>query len=164
MIVGDLNYHLDDPNCNDAKRFLGTLEGLGMKQCVHQPTHKAGHILDVVIVREVDNLIYDGVTVEKPNLWDNVKNSSAGDHYAIIFHIDDRKVLRDSTNIKYRKLRSIDINSFEQDILNHLQELNIEASCEELLAQYDDMFTCIIDKHTDIQHTTRYIDQLPLVQ
>ena len=43
LIMGDINFHLDDNNNADASRFLSSQEPLGMTQLVQEPTHCKGH-------------------------------------------------------------------------------------------------------------------------
>ena len=52
IIVGDLNFHLDNPKNHDASKFHGLLQFCGMQQHVHETTHFRGHTLDVVITRD----------------------------------------------------------------------------------------------------------------
>ena len=62
ILVGDLNFHLDSENDYNANRFMDIITSLNFKQLVTAPTHNHGHILDVVITREDDDLIQE-VTV-----------------------------------------------------------------------------------------------------
>ena len=68
IITGDLNFHLDNPAELDVRRFSETLADRGMTQLVKFPTHRGGHILDVVIVRETGSIISALPTVYDPRL------------------------------------------------------------------------------------------------
>ena len=59
VILGDLNFHVD--NAADSK-FLDLLDLLNFSQHVTSITHKAGHILDLVITCDSEAVI-DNVTV-----------------------------------------------------------------------------------------------------
>ena len=56
-IVGDFNLHLDKSEHPNTAQFLGILSALELQQLVTQPTHKAGHILDLVITRAGSNTL-----------------------------------------------------------------------------------------------------------
>ena len=51
LIYGDFNFHMDDKADWDATRFGELLDLFNLKQPVCVPTHKRGHILDLVITR-----------------------------------------------------------------------------------------------------------------
>ena len=51
IICADLNIHIDDDNDVHAKKLGELLQTFDWVQHVREPTHTAGHILDVVIMR-----------------------------------------------------------------------------------------------------------------
>ena len=57
ILVGDFNIHIDDTDDNYAKAFLNSVDSLGFQQHVNEPTHRAGHTLDLILSRKVDNII-----------------------------------------------------------------------------------------------------------
>ena len=61
--------------------LMSIIESHGMNH-VHSPTHRKGHILDVLITRDVDNILTSSVDVSDPGLCDKNGNP-AGDHYAL---------------------------------------------------------------------------------
>ena len=74
LMVGDLNFHVNDSQDKDAMRFLEILEAHGLKQHVPLvPTHRNGHTLDLVITRE---LHHNGHSV-------HVMDPCLSDHQAI---------------------------------------------------------------------------------
>ena len=48
VILGDLNMHVDDLTNTDSYIFNDTMHTFGFKQDVTSPTHKCGHILDLI--------------------------------------------------------------------------------------------------------------------
>jgi hypothetical protein len=52
LITGDLNFHLDNVNLSDTRKFDETLSDHGLVQHVQGATHNKGHTLDVVITRD----------------------------------------------------------------------------------------------------------------
>ena len=49
LIIGDFNFHIDDPTNTAAKQFHDLLEIFDVKQFVDQPTYQDKHVLDLVI-------------------------------------------------------------------------------------------------------------------
>ena len=77
LLVGDVNFHLDDPSDCDSSRFLDLLYSLDLVQHVKEPTHNRGHLLDAVISRQTDDL------VKTTSLY----NPGVSDHYIVIFDV-----------------------------------------------------------------------------
>ena len=50
LIIGDLNWHVDDINDSAACRFLGLLEAAGLQQHVDKPTYDSNHTLALVMI------------------------------------------------------------------------------------------------------------------
>ena len=48
VMLGDLNMHVDDLTNADSHIFNDTMQAFGLKQHVTSPTHKYGHILDLL--------------------------------------------------------------------------------------------------------------------
>ncbi|XP_051509940.1 uncharacterized protein LOC127415287 isoform X1 [Myxocyprinus asiaticus] len=48
VLTGDINIHVDSPNCVNAVNFLESIDGFNFTQHVNFPTHGSGHTLDLV--------------------------------------------------------------------------------------------------------------------
>ena len=48
-MVGDFNFHIDQPDDHNASVFLDILDSADLGQHVTEATHKKGHTLDLVI-------------------------------------------------------------------------------------------------------------------
>jgi exonuclease III len=83
IILGDLNFHLDLPDNRETKKFNSCLDACGMRQLVSEPTHVAGHTLDVMIIRDNDNIV-SNIEIQDPGLSDSFGKTSR-DHLAVIF-------------------------------------------------------------------------------
>ena len=57
IISGDFNIHMDVSNNPDTIRFWDLLDSMGLVQHVKRPTHEKGHILDLIITRQCDNIV-----------------------------------------------------------------------------------------------------------
>ena len=64
LIIGDFNFHMDDTADRYAAQFGSLLELFNLKQHVTVPTHRSGHILDLVISRkDAEALKVNGLVV-----------------------------------------------------------------------------------------------------
>ena len=48
IIMGDINFHLDDTSDCNASRFRASIKSTGLIMHVREPTHRKGHTLDVL--------------------------------------------------------------------------------------------------------------------
>ena len=108
LITGDLNFHVDNPNKGNAKRFVDLLEAFDLTQHVFGKTHHNDHTLDVVITRSNDPLIRE-VRVRDPVI---------SDQYAVHCDLLLKKPQFAKKVVSFRKLHSIDIDSFCGNIKN----------------------------------------------
>ena len=53
LILGDVNYHLEDTSNGQTRDFLELLDVLNLSQLVNQPTHRLGHTLDCIITEKI---------------------------------------------------------------------------------------------------------------
>jgi len=51
VVTGDLNLHIDVVGACNARRFQELMDTFGLQQSVTAPTHRDGHILDVLVTR-----------------------------------------------------------------------------------------------------------------
>ena len=56
IILGDFNFHLDEPHRSEVAKFLDILDSYGLEQHVDKPTHISKHILDLVVTRDSEDL------------------------------------------------------------------------------------------------------------
>ncbi|XP_048016198.1 uncharacterized protein LOC125248394 isoform X3 [Megalobrama amblycephala] len=54
LTIGDINIHVDNPDCSQATNFMHVLDCFNFTQHVDFPTHKSGHILDLVCTVNID--------------------------------------------------------------------------------------------------------------
>ena len=110
IITGDFNFHVDDTNDRDAVRFLDLLEATGYQQKVVGATHKHGHTLDLMIVRQEASLL-----VGVPNVTLHPRNIS--DHSSIMCTLDLPKPPTTKQTVQCRDLRRIDMDLWSNDTL-----------------------------------------------
>ncbi|CAJ1050799.1 LOW QUALITY PROTEIN: uncharacterized protein LOC127597372%2C partial [Xyrichtys novacula] len=76
LLLGDFNFHIDNPTCKQASDFLDLLDTLNLTQHVHSPTHSHGHTLDLVCST--------GISIHHLS----TTNLYISDHLAVTFNVD----------------------------------------------------------------------------
>ena len=115
------NVKLDDMTLRNTKIFLHILESSGLQQHIHEPTHHLGHMLDVIISRDTSSILTD-VEVVDIGLC-NENEVTIRDHYAVTSTLKHAMPRAVKKLVNYRKLQSIDIPSFCEDIATSLMKL-----------------------------------------
>ncbi|PIK53332.1 hypothetical protein BSL78_09749 [Apostichopus japonicus] len=98
LITGDFNFHCDDPNDPDHRKFADLLSRLCLRQLVSGATHKSGHTLDLIITRESDTIVSNWI----------VGPRMMSDHHCIHFGLNVRRPPNTRVDIERRRLSGID--------------------------------------------------------
>ena len=150
LIVGDFNFHYEDPLNVDASRFRDILSSHALCQHVTGSTHMAGHTLDLVITQSTYNIVSN--TVVSDFLTDD-----AAIHCNL--HMEKPQPLRQT--IQYRNYSAIDNDMFQAAIEASTLCLDPATSATSLLDQYDDTMSALLDKQAPLE--TRTITVRPKV-
>ena len=151
LITGDFNIHVDDPCDTDCARFLGLLESMGLQQHVDVPTHKYGHTLDLIITRRADSLLSTNP----------IADCLFSDHFTVISDLIVKKPLLTVKQISYRKIKSIDTESFTNDLQKSALCQHSPDSLNELVNLYNTTLFNTLDAHAPV--ITKTIKSRPLV-
>ena len=152
IILGDLNFHLDETYLSTTKKFNTILEGLDLVQLVSKPTHTAGHILDVVITKPENNIISDSLIIHDPGLSDRYGNVTTNHHFAIDMSLNYSKPGPSKKSIQYRSLNNINQEAFSRDLAN----LNLEcilphcATVDEMVSILNECLEKLLDTHAPV--------------
>ena len=147
VIMGDANLHLDDMTLRNTKIFLHILESSGLQQHIHEPTHHLGHTLDVIISRDTRIILTD-VEVVDIGLC-NENGVTIRDHYAVTSTLKHAMPRAAKKLVNYRKLQSIDIPSFCEDIATSLMNTTT-GTVSELTEKYITGLCSILDEHAPL--------------
>ena len=145
------NFHVDAPSDRDAQRFLRLLETFNLKQHINVPTHRSGHTLDLVITRSDENV------ASKFDVYD----PSISDHFVVSCMLSLPKTSFERKEICCRKLKSIDMQTFRDEISNSAlaSPSSIVDDLEQLTAVYDLTLSSLVDKHAPLK--TRIVTVRP---
>ena len=116
-------------------------------QLVSEPTHVAGHWLDLVITNESNNRIGDV----------HVMHTMPKPHFAVRFSALLARPPAPRIQIKLRKIREIDTEKFRDDIFT-----NITAPCDDLnsyVSNYNSTLSKLLEEHAPL--ITRNITHRP---
>ncbi len=145
VILGDFNLHVDCDTNVDAKKFIDLLDDLDMHQHINEPTHKDGHILDLLITRKCDVDFVRDISVD----------CQISDHNAILFKAKAGKPPPLRKLIKYRKYRSIDMEKFKTDISSDISTfLEQTDDLDVLVNKYNSGLKEVLDTHAPEQQRT----------
>jgi hypothetical protein len=142
LLVGDFNFHMELVNDPDTKSLFNLFQSLDLIQHVTEPTHTSGHTLDLVIEKENVK-----PTVSKVD----IRDIDLSDHFAVNVSINISKPPRPTKVISYRKLKSVDVEQFQNDIKSSELIRNPSNSLEGLVSQYDTVLRSILDTHAPVK-------------
>ena len=137
LIAGDFNLHVDDPTNRDGKKMRDLINSFDLHQHVNESTHSHGHTLDLIMTRKAAPDVISNVAILR---------GLPSDHHAIQCEIDIARPAATQDKISFRKLQSIDINQFEDDIsqsalyVNRCRDIN-------LVDQYNSILSGLLDTH-----------------
>ena len=136
VILGDLNFHVDNASDSNAKKFLDLLDLLNFSQHVTSITHKAGHTLDLVITRDSEAVI-DNVTV----------SDLLSDHALVLVRVKHPKSLPTRITTITRKLRSLDATSLAAEVSTLASKtFHTDASPDSIAERYNSILAAALDK------------------
>ena len=142
IITGDFNFHVDVPDDADARRFLEILDGFGLVQHVTFPTHKHGHILDLLISR-ADSDAVSSVEFDYPCL---------SDHHAVLASFSIPNKFRPATITKsIRQLHKIDITKFKRDLLESEIFTKPALTLDSFTKQFTSTLALLLNKHAPLR-------------
>ena len=145
LIGGDFNIHVNDQSDATAKTFLDLLKNYDLINHVWQPTHVAGHTLDLIITRNNNE-----ISLDSPHT-----KSFISDHCFVKVVSSIEKPEVQTKEISYRKLKDINLEILKRDITaSNLATSNYyNLSLTELAELYDSALSAILDEHAPIVKT-----------
>ncbi len=158
VIGGDFNIHMDVPDDRDAITMKDLLESSSLQQHVLVPTHKDGHLLDLLITKTSDSIVSDI----------KVDESLPSDHAAVKCRVNMSRPPATKQTVTFRKLREIQIDNFKEDIIASSVVTDPEDNIESLCRQFDTVMSGILERHAPEQtkcitlrpHAPWYSDEL----
>ena len=111
-IYGDFNIHFEKSDDPSTRKFKDLLDKLSLQQPIAVPTHKDGHTLDLLLMR--DSLF------ESPA--PSVLDMKLSHHFVIQLNLLYHHTKPKTKVINTRNIKSIDIDVFKSDLAHKLSE------------------------------------------
>ena len=144
LCVGDFNIHMDNEHEHNTKVFKSLLDEFGLKQHVNVPTHKFGHILDLVITDQA----YPNLLLSNGPLIEGYVES---DHVPLRFHISWMKPAKPSKSINYRRWKTLNKEAFNADL--RAACLTYDLACDtNALVKFYNTLNAVLEKHLPLKH------------
>ena len=143
VITGDFNVHFEDSSDSEANRFKSLLSSNSLSQHIKEPTHRQGHCIDLLITREISQIVSDSDIYLHPGLsW----------HHAIMCSLNLQRPKAPTASITTRRLKTIDISDLRNDLRSTLAELDFASTdVESCVESYNLSLSNILDKHAPTQ-------------
>ena len=155
VVMGDLNFHVDDSSDHRATAFLQLLSDSGLKQHVSTPTHRSGHILDLVISSAESSLISTCTSLD----------CGFPDHFPVFTDFCLEKPKAKKKLVHFRKIKAISEASIKNTIRATplLHDFSTITNLDELVEHYDTGLTNVLDQIAYLQlrrlsSVRRYMD------
>ncbi len=148
IITGDFNLHVDVPDDANATKFLQILDSCGLIQHIHEPTHRNGHTLDLLITREDERILHGTPLVD----------FMISDHISLLTKLHVPKPPLIVKEVTFRKLRSIDVEAFSADLASSELVVNPPNDLGELVSAYSSTLGTLLDKHAP-EKTRNMVDR-----
>jgi hypothetical protein len=136
IVVGDLNFHVNDPTDSNARRLIRLYEPLGFEQLVNEPTQTFGNTLDLALVR--CRKLVTSVSVEKNDL---------SDHFLVTLGTDLSRPRVPRKTILCRNIASIDMSRFTSDLINSTLVRNPPDDLCALVSMYNSYLLNLLDTY-----------------
>ena len=147
LIMGDFNFHMDVTSDRYAAQFGSLLELFNLMQHVAVPTHRRGHILDLVISRKDSEAskVHELVVIEQ----------LISDHKANRFQLNLQKPPNERKSVVSRRLRNFDFEAFNKlftssGLLADVSDLPLEL----LVDRYDKVLRDTMDTLAPVKSRT----------
>ena len=153
ILTGDFNFHFENNELPEVKQLSNLMSTFGFSQFVHGPTHKKGHILDLLFANE-NYFTFDNI---------NPTDFNISDHFPVFFGVPIRPSVDNQIKrqIVFRDFKAIDIPAFSYSIctdLNAAFEYNFDGiSLSESLMTFNSIVSeklnSIAPEHTKTLHS-----------
>ena len=144
LCVGDFNINMDNEHDHKTKSFKSMLDEFGLKQHVNVPTHKFGHVLDLVI----SDQSYPYLLLENGPAIEGYVES---DHFPLCFHISWMKPSKPSKSIKYRRWKTLNKETFKADLKAACLTYDLACDTNAFVEFYNKTLNAILEKHLPLK-------------
>jgi len=153
VIVGDFNVHVDDRADTSSAKLHDILVNYCLQQHVASPTHVCGHILDLFITRDSQDIVM--MPIDTPLL---------SDHSFVVGEVNCLTPASASVSRhQVRNWRTFDIDAFTADLLRTKLVVSPPCDVTDAFTCYNDTLRLLLDKHapSELKLVRRRSDTAP---
>ena len=160
IIVGDLNFHLDESSNRSTIKFNNILSEYGLIQHIKEATHVGGHILDVVITRLSSGIIRSLSIKELGFVNDHGREIK--DHLSVSWATKAIKQSIPPKSFQFRNWKNVNTKSFQNDLGERMKDAPSEDSnamvswYNKTLAELSDIHAPVLTKQTSRKYNPWY--------
>ena len=136
IIMGDTNIHYDLKTNHETIAFIELLDSFGLQQLVNCPTHRSGHCIDHIIIKNNSKLDIS----EPTTIWE------ISDHWMITCVISITKPKITRKECRYRKIKDLYTKEVGEDLETMIRAGN-EIEDENWPIFYNTELNKIMEKH-----------------
>ena len=141
IICGDFNLWLDLPDRPSTRKFLEIINTFNVKNNVHSPTARSGHILDLVL------------TDERSKLVSNIEVENFGTliHHVVTFDVNILRKTKIEKEITFRDKKNFDpVNFIDTSCSELLAAADLQCSCSPALRLKKECVNCLCKEYNNI--------------
>ena len=113
-LFGDFNIHFEKSDDPSTRKLKDLLDELSLQQPISVPTHKDGHTLHLLLMRDSH--------FESPA--PSVLDMALSDHFVIQLNLPYHRTKPETNFINTRNIKSIDIDVFKSHLTHNLSATN----------------------------------------
>jgi hypothetical protein len=137
-LMGDFNFHLENPADARSNRFSSLLTSFGLRQHVHSPTHRDGGVLDLVITRD------DGH--ERSISTVCVHKTRPSDHHVVSCCLQLQPPRPSPRKVKARPLRRLDTTLLADKLRQSLSLSPAAETLDDTLMELNSRIGAVMDE------------------
>ena len=134
IIMGDFNFHVNNPNDDDVANFTDTMTALGLVQHISSHTHCCNNTVEIIFREYIS-----GIWVHRCNL-----SYFISDQCFIEFSTSIQKVEIGQKNIIYTPIKDIDYERMSNEI-----SINRDLKFNDMVKDFNENLVKAMDIHTD---------------
>ena len=140
LVNGDFNIHAQKHDDRTVRQFLDILAQYDLTQHVQKDTHVSGNTIDLIISRKNDDI------VKQTEI-----STLVSDHFLVTTTLVMSKTRSTPIIAEFRKLKSIDVNVFKQNIADKLNSGQTDTNLDNIISFFDSSVRAVLDSHAPYQ-------------
>ena len=142
VIFGDFNVWVD-METSDAKRVLSLLSSFGLNQLVKDPTHEAGHTLDLLFINDHQLTVSQYVRIEE-------NKDIPSDHFPVLVEILLPTSCPVRKLISFRKMNDVNIENLKNELILQYDSIDLSTNFAAAFNTFSNVSKMVFDEHAPV--------------